>query len=171
MSKFKIFVGGVHGSGKGTISRQLVNYLMCEYISTSKLLQWDSKSKQVEDVRRNQVLLTELFNKYIRNDTSYIIDGHFSLWNKNNECEIIPLQTFKSLDLDAIIVTTCAVEVIHERLIERDGIDYKLIDIANLQELEIKQAREVAKNLSIPFVILETTESYNFQDFLNKLKT
>lgn len=132
MTRFRIFIGGVHGVGKGSLCKRLVDYLMCEYVSASSLLNWATKTKQVKDVLRNQEILADLLQGHMQKEFSYVIDGHFALWNESNECIKVPLRTFTSLNLDAIIIATCASAVIQERLANRDDYEYKLEDIINL---------------------------------------
>lgn len=170
MSRLKIFVGGVHGSGKGSLCKCLADSLMSEYVSASKLLQWNSKLKLVNDVRGNQEILAELLFSNTQSDSSYIIDGHFALWNKDHTCEPVPLKTFVNLNLSAIVLVTCTSEIIQNRLKERDNILYKLEDIIQLQELEIKQAKHVAEALSIPIIVVDTTEENYTNSLIKKIK-
>ncbi|MBE6325717.1 MAG: AAA family ATPase [Bacteroidales bacterium] len=163
MSKLKIFVGGIHGSGKGTICSLLVDKLGAIYISASKLLHWDRKSKQVDDVSENQRILTELLIENTKLDSSYIIDGHFALWNIDKHCEEVPIDTFLPLDLKAIVLTTCNPEVIQDRLFNRDKISYKLEEIKELQELEEKRAKVVSEYLNIPLFFIDTTRDFDLE--------
>lgn len=170
MAKLRIFVGGIHGVGKGSLCKQMVNYLMCEYLSASKLLSWNTKTKQVDNVSHNQEILAILFQKYMQDDFSYVIDGHFALWNKFDQCEIAPLKTFTNLKLNAIIIATCANELIQRRLATRDGLFYNIENIANLQEREYKQAKYVAENLAIPLIVIDTTKESNFYKVMKKIE-
>jgi dephospho-CoA kinase len=79
------------------------------------------------------------------------------LWNKNNECEVVPIKTFASLSLNIIIIISSASEIIQKRLERRDGVSYKLKDIIELQSAEINQAKIVADKLKIPLMIYEPT--------------
>lgn len=169
MARLKIFVGGVHGAGKGIFCRQLVNHLIGEYVSASQLLNWNSKFKQVKNVSHNQELLTELLLKHTQHDATYVIDGHFALWNKNNECEVVPIKTFASLNLNIIIIISSASEIIQKRLERRDGVSYKLKDIIELQSAEINQAKLVADKLKIPLMIYEPTRP-NFFNIIEQIE-
>jgi adenylate kinase len=170
MSRLRIFVGGVHGVGKGSLCKCLADSLMSEYVSASKLLQWNSKLKFVNNVRGNQEILAELLFSNTQSDFSYIIDGHFALWNKDHACEPVPLKTFVNLNLSAIVLVTCTSEIIQNRLKERDNILYKLEDIIQLQDLEIKQAKYVAEALSIPIIVVDTTEENYTDSLIKKIK-
>lgn len=170
MGRLRLFVGGVHGAGKGSLCKQLVDYLIGEYVSASQLLHWNTKCKQVKDVSYNQELLTELLQKRTQHDVDYVIDGHFALWNKNNECEVVPLETFVPLKLSAIIIVTCASELVQKRLKFRDSIIYKLEDIKALQSLEEKQAKVVAQTLGIPLMIVNPVEEFDFYTFIQYIE-
>lgn len=170
MGRLRLFVGGVHGAGKGSLCKQLVDYLIGEYVSASQLLHWNTKCKQVKDVSYNQELLTELLQKHTQHDVDYVIDGHFALWNKNNECEVVPLETFVPLKLSAIIIVTCASELVQKRLKFRDSIIYKLEDIKALQSLEEKQAKVVAQTLGIPLMIVNLVEDFDFYTFIQYIE-
>ena len=171
MSRPRLFIGGVHGTGKSLLSKQITQILVGKYISASKLLRWKSKSKKVDNIYRNQVVLSELLQTCTKEDSSYIIDGHFALWNKDNKCEEVPLETFVSLGLSAIIIATSPPQIIHNRLKHRDDIKYKLEDIVSLQAVEMKQAKYVAKYLNVPLIIVDTTNVMEIKNLMKILFT
>lgn len=170
MTRFRIFIGGVHGVGKGSLCKRLVDYLMCEYVSASRLLNWATKTKQVKDVLRNQEILADLLQDRMQKEFSYVIDGHFALWNESNECIKVPLRTFTSLNLDAIIIATCASAVIQERLANRDDFEYKLEDIINLQTKEYEHAKYIAESLAIPLIVIDTTKEINLMEVIKQIE-
>ena len=170
MVRLRIFIGGVHGVGKGILCKQLVNFLFGEYVSASRLLKWNTKAKQVRNVSFNQKILAELLQKHTQNDSSYIIDGHFALWNENNECKPVPIETFINLKLSAIILVTWSEKIILERLANRDGITYKLDDVIRLQAVEIEHAKYVARCLSVPLILVDTTKKYNFDNIIKQIE-
>lgn len=171
MARLRIFVGGVHGAGKGQLCRQLVNHFIGEYVSASQLLHWNSKYKHVKNVSYNQDVLTELLQKHTQHDTNYVIDGHFALWNKDYKCEVVPVKTFAPLNLSTIIIVKCASELIQKRLEFRDGISYKLEDIKTLQLSEEEQAKTVAESLGVPLVIVCPTESFDYFNLIKNIET
>ncbi len=165
MARLKIFVGGVHGVGKGIFCKQLVNHFVGEYVSASQLLHWNSKCKLVKNVSCNQELLTQLLLKHTQHDATYVIDGHFALWNNNYECEAVPVKTFSSLNLNIIVIVICDIKTIQKRLELRDGVYYKLKNIIELQSEEINQAKLVAEKLRIPLIIYEPTKPNHYNVF------
>ena len=170
MARLRIFIGGVHGVGKGILCKQIVNSLFGEYVSASRLLRWNTKAKQVRNISFNQKILADLLQKHTQNDSSYIIDGHFALWNEINECKPVPIETFIDLKLNAIILVTCSEKIILERFTNRDGIIYKLDDIVRLQAIEIEHAKYVAKCLSIPLILVDTTQKYNINNVIKQIE-
>lgn len=169
MARPKLFVGGVHGSGKGSLCKRLVEVYLCKYVCASGLLNWDKKSKQVENVKYNQEVLRQLLAQNTSGDSSYIIDGHFALWNEDGLCESVPIDTFASLGLSGIILTTCSVDIVQKRLKERDEISYDLDRIQELQNAEIEQAKFVSQELNIPLFFIDTSGVVNYEVILNQL--
>ena len=54
-SKNILFVGGIHGVGKGTICNRIEKFITIETVSASDLLKWsevvkDSRSKTVQNI-------------------------------------------------------------------------------------------------------------------------
>lgn len=169
MARTKLFVGGIHGAGKGSFCKKLVEKYLCEYISASSLLNWNNKTKQVQDVDRNQKILSDLLLENTSSDSSYVIDGHFALWNKSGLSEMVPLDTFVSLGLSGIVLITCSADIVCERLNERDGVLYEIDRIQDLQNIEIKQAKYVSESLNIPLFVLDTTHSISYEVILPQI--
>jgi adenylate kinase len=66
-----IFVGGIHGVGKGTICKVLAQKFDFEHLSTSQVLKWNEisnlKNKKVQNFAITQDRLLMLpENKYVR---------------------------------------------------------------------------------------------------------
>ena len=169
MARVKLFIGGIHGVGKGSFCKMLVDAYFCEYVSASSLLNWTKKSKQVQDVNRNQKILAELLAEKTSGDSSYIIDGHFALWNESNRCEVVPLETFIPIGLNGIVLITCSADIVQERLCERDGISYEIDRIRDLQNSEILQAKYVAESLNIPLFVFDATQSIDYEVVLTQI--
>lgn len=138
MARIKIFVGGIHGSGKGFLCEQLSSRLLGIHVSASKLLHWTEKTKLVDEVSSNQRALTKLIKDNISGDYNYLIDEYFALCNEQSKCESVPLTTFETIGLNAIVVITCNPDTVRERLQVRDGESYLSRDLIELQELEKK---------------------------------
>lgn len=169
MSRNVIFVGGTHGTGKSAVCTDLVNRYHCSYISASRLIKWTKATKQVEDVAANQRRLGNLLLENTQSDISYVIDGHFALWSKKNDCEKVPIETFFGVKLSAIVLVTCNPLEIQQRIRYRDGVVYDIKHIEQLQQTEIEQAQKIADFYHIPIYIIDNTDSYNLQPIYTSL--
>ncbi|MEY3499388.1 MAG: hypothetical protein RL308_1057 [Bacteroidota bacterium] len=97
------FIGGIHGVGKSTICEKICKETSLQYLSASKLIKWGEMnegllSKQVEDVNITQQRLLIGLDNTVNEDKVYLLDGHYSLFNKKNEIVTVPLETFHQLN-------------------------------------------------------------------------
>lgn len=169
MSRRVVFVGGVHGTGKSAVCADLKKRYLCEYLSASQLIKWNKRTKPVEDVTKNQMLISLLLKENTNKDYSFIIDGHFALWNDFYECVPVPVETFQGVDLSAIVLITCNPSVIKQRIQSRDSTEYNIQDIEQLQKVEIKQAKIISEYYHIPIYIVDNSDSYNIQSVFSNL--
>lgn len=166
MARAKIFVAGIHGTGKGTICHFLQENYYGDYVSASKMLQWNTKSKLVEDVDDNQVLLLKLLQTHLIRDFVYIIDGHFVLWDNDEQCQKVTDSFFETLSPDAIILTICDPRIIKERLFQRDNISYTIEKVNELQEKELEHAHHVSDMLNVPLLVVDSSEEINLSSLI-----
>ncbi len=160
MKKNIIFVGGIHAVGKSTFAQQVkADNKKITLLSASDIIQWkDSKEKIVEEVLDNQNLLVENLHKQIDIDKPYLLDGHFCLLNSEGNCENVPLQTFQDINPEMIILLVEDIDIVVQRLKERDSkcYDSKLIEL--LYENEMAWAHDVADKLGIELFTIKTSE-------------
>ena len=153
-----IFVGGIHGVGKSTICKKLCNDLVIEYLSASKLISdYNNKlsrnnldvGKLVNDIGQNQDILARAVKEYAGQNEIYLLDGHFTLLDSSGNIQSIPLSTFGTLTLAAIVVLTDDPAAIQKKLSSRDGeqFDLKLLEAMQIQELT--NAEQVGIKLKI----------------------
>lgn len=152
-----LFVGGIHGVGKSTLCDQLSQELHIHRMSASKLIGWEeiaesSGAKSVDDIEFTQKRLLLGLEKQLVKGQSYLIDGHFCLINKSHEIETIPIKTFLLMKPALVVVITGAPKAIADRLLHRDGFEYDLGFLHNMQEQEKAQAKRVARKLSVPYL-------------------
>lgn len=155
-----IFIGGIHGVGKSSfckiLSEQtgLLSYSSGELIKSAKA---DiSVNKRTDDVNNNQNILVDIVSNIESADLNIILDGHFCLINKSDHIERIPLRTFCDLNLQGIIILFEEPKVISDRLLKRDGIKYSFSLLEELQNEELKYAREVGDLLGIEVLCLRS---------------
>ena len=159
MSRFTIFVGGVHGVGKGCFFDMLREYIICEYVSASSLLHWATVDKTVNDIEANQNFLASELPKAIQADKVFMIDGHYALWNKVGGVERVSQKLFDACSPNFLICITADPATIAQRLRERDRIDYDAEQINSLQTVEIANAKDISKRLNVPLFIIDSGET------------
>ena len=76
-----IFIGGIHGVGKGTICKEIVSKTDLIHITASEILKWNeinsSDNKLVQNISSTQERLIYGLKNLIENDKQYLLDGHF----------------------------------------------------------------------------------------------
>lgn len=170
MSRFTIFVGGIHGSGKSHFCKLLQEEIVCDYISASTILQWSTKDKTVKNIEANQEALSLLIPYAIQGDKTFVIDGHFVLWNKQRAVEEVPITFFEACKPNVIVVIKESPAIIVERLFRRDGMPYKTDEIEELQKKEIDNARVTSDKLGIPMFILQSTDDEGIKSCIIDVK-
>lgn len=151
-----IFIGGIHGVGKGTACAKIKQSLPIEHLSASDVLNWtevspDINNKFVKDIPDTQDRLIRGLKKKVDPNKRYILDGHFCLFDSNGKVNSVPLDTFYRISPILVSVITNDPEIIAKRLEDRDGRVYKISTIKEMQNKEIEHARLVADHLKIPF--------------------
>lgn len=169
-----IFIAGIHGSGKGTICKQISKKFEIPHYSSSELLKWEEISsrsnKNVDDFEVTQNRLLNGIRKNIIPEKLTLLDGHFCLLNRDGSPEKIEEQTFKDINPILIGIVTENVNTIHERLKNRDGNRYDLDVLEKMQQLEYSQAEIVSKHLSIPLINLKSKNVEEMYEFIKKNK-
>ncbi|WP_288243937.1 ATP-binding protein [uncultured Chryseobacterium sp.] len=168
-----IFIGGIHGSGKGQICKEVIVKTSLIHLTASDILKWndisEQNSKKVENIKYTQDRLINNLVKIVNPNAKYLLDGHYCLLNSNNIPERIPIQTFIEINPIKIILVIADSKEIKERLEKRDNKIYELSLIEDFQNLEILYAKEISNTLSIPLLIIDSI-NYNFKDLINFIK-
>ena len=168
-----IFVGGIHGVGKGTVCEKLTHKFNFEHLSASQVLRWneisDLKNKKVENFSNTQDRLITNLNKIIKPNRKYLLDGHFTLLNSKGEPEKIDEHTFIGIQPKSIILLTCEPKIIFERLKKRDNSTYKLSVLKKMQEMEVEHAHYISKKLDIPLFTVIDGDTRLIYEYLEKL--
>ncbi|AHF17948.1 ATP-binding protein [Niabella soli] len=156
MSKI-IFIGGIHGTGKSTISQMICAEFDFEYLLASSLLKWaeintDPKNKKVKDVTDTQDRLILGLNDKIQKDVTYLLDGHFCLLNNSGKIMQVPILTFQTINPAVLIVVHDKIDKIKLRLEKRDGRLYDADLLHTMQEAEITHATNLSQELKIPLI-------------------
>lgn len=168
------FIGGIHGVGKSTISKAIVDELSLTHLSASEVLKWkeinaDEKNKKVKDVFETQNRLITGLQYIIVPSSYYLLDGHFILLDKDGNLNQVPFQTFRDISPILIAVVICDVSVIMKRLGERDSKTYDYNTLNEMQKAEVAYAKEVAAKLRIPYIESSTSDYKNIISILKPL--
>lgn len=150
-----IFVGGIHGVGKGTLCRSLATKFDIPHFSASELLKWSEISievnKVVEDFDLTQKRLLVGIENILPDNKLSLVDGHFCLFNISGHFDRIPQAVFVRISPCFICVLTADVKIIRSRLTARDKKTYSLKLLTDMQKEEISYAKEIASSLNIGF--------------------
>lgn len=158
-----VFVAGVHGVGKTYICQQLkqdmVVYSASELIEQYGKIRYNGY-KKVYGIGANQNHLVNAVRQKEKNGKEFILDGHFCLFNASGDVEKVPYMVFEKLNMEGIVLFWNREEVIQRNVQKREGnLDVlKSHQISELQELEIKYAKDVAQELNIPLVVINTSD-------------
>lgn len=142
MQKKIIFISGVHGSGKGTLAKELNVNLGLKTYSASSLIKENSdyieNSKQVDDPERNQNALLKGLKSI--DEKKIVVDGHFCLFDLNNEVINISFDVFDAINPIFIVNVYCPVDEIYDRILKRDGVKINKKQMDRLQKNENQRA-------------------------------
>lgn len=168
-----IFIGGIHGSGKGTICESIKSEIELIHLTASEVLKWDElssqKQKLVTDIKETQNRLLTNLNKIVEENKTYLLDGHYCLLNKNGRPEKISIQTFKDISPKKIILVVANPKTIKKRLENRDSKTYEISLIEEFQNMEVNYAKEISEILQISLIIINS-EEFNTENLIKFLK-
>lgn len=173
MQKQIIFIGGIHGVGKTTITNKLTELLDIKaYVCGDLIKKMDAhilnkNSKNVKNISSTQNLLLEGIDKIVK-ETNIILDGHFCLLNKAGNIGKIPVYVFEQLNIRTLIVVYRDANEIINSLLKRDDKQYNYHEINLFQETEISYASELANLLNINLIKHNANEP--IQNLYNKIK-
>lgn len=169
-----VFIGGIHGVGKTYFCNQINKKYQLPVYSASNLIskakkEMFKKDKLIADIDGNQDYLITAVKELDLSKGRCLLDGHFCLLNEHGEAERIPIETFKKLPIEAIIVLYDNVEKIVDRLKMRDGTIYDFDLIQMFQNEELIYSEEIARTLKTNLIkvnnswsIEEKTSSIDF---------
>lgn len=168
MSQHVVFVGGIHGAGKSTLSRHLAGLLSATHVTAGALIRQakgvepvtiSESSKVVPNVNANQARLLEGLRAYRhRVGGPLILDGHFSLLESNGDVVAVPLSVYHAIAPAAVVLVEISHHTAYERLVRRDGVAPPLATISLLADRERTNAESVCAALGIPFLTAQGDE-------------
>lgn len=154
-----VFIGGIHGVGKGTICQKICTETNLIHITASDILRWDElskpDSKKVANIQDTQKRLLAGLRKIIGNNETYLLDGHFCLFNSKGEVEEVPKETFKQINPILVAIVIDDVEQIQARINRRDKRLYDNETLEKMQITEIEYSEKIALLLNVPLIIIK----------------
>lgn len=162
-----IFVGGVHGVGKGTHCKLFSQQCGISWFSASALIVKEMPSaitadKTVAEPTENQDLLLRSVRRLLRVHPTMLLDGHFTVLNSDRRIVCIDTEVFEQLELQGIVVLQDAPSSICERLRERDGHEWSVVEITSFQSTEMAHAKLVAATLGVPLRVVDASDNTGF---------
>jgi len=157
-----IFVGGVHGSGKTTFSKELGRLLGASHVTAGGLIRENASAsdrvtvgiggKAVPDVDANQLLLLRGLGLYRARigPSPVLLDGHFVLLDATGTVTEIPVVVYEAIAPVAVLLVEADARTIHRRLLERDGEAPAAATLAELIVRERAHAEHVCGSLGLP---------------------
>lgn len=150
-----IFISGVHGVGKGYVLKQISDQISFPCYSASSLIRsfnrYCDENKIVVNVSENQNVLLASISHNVKEEL-FVLDGHSVLINSNNEFEKVDVNTFKALNLCAIVNIYDEPSKIVERLKNRDNKLYEEKYIEEFQNEELSYSLKLSKEFEIPYL-------------------
>ena len=167
-----VFLGGIHGTGKGFLSEKLCSNLSLEYLSASGLIKWseinsDIENKFVKNISGTQERLINALKITCKENQNYLLDGHYCLLNSIQEPTKVDFEVFSNINPIILLIVTAEPELIRERLMTRDGKDYDISLITKMQTLEKSYAEEISSKLNVPLYLID---EFNINDITELIK-
>ncbi|HFI0300981.1 TPA: ATP-binding protein [Streptococcus suis] len=169
-----ILLVGIHGVGKTTLLNKLKESIDLTALSISDLIRQTGndikrEEKHTTNIQNNQFLWKEKLKEYsFLKDELVVLDGHFTLLDKNGDIVELPFETFDDIEIRKIVLKRELPSVIKARLENRDRTSWSINIIDNFQETETKRVREFSVERNIP--LLEINDGVQIEEVLGFLK-
>lgn len=179
MNREIIFIGGIHGVGKTTLTQKVALELGGEHFSAGELIKMfenesneNIKDKRVTNISGNQEVLISAINHFIKENSVCLLDGHFCLLNRDNEVTEVPQEIFLDISPLAIVVLYDSVAEISQKIGKRDNQDYDLDLLSRFQLRELEYSQQIAELLSVPYLAFDVKKGAAVvTEFIKELKT
>ena len=159
-----VFVGGVHGSGKTTLSRLLAEMVPAAHVTAGALIREAAapshvvtvgpQDKAVPDVAESQAVLLRGLSAYRQRAAGdgrpLLLDGHFTLLNASGDVVDVPTDVFRAIAPVAVLLVEATARTVQERLAARATDAPSLEIIERLAERERQRAIATSEALGVP---------------------
>jgi len=153
-----IFIGGIHGVGKSTLCSKVCSEFNIPHLVAGDVIRKFKEAnsihhvdqgKHVEDIPVNQDILISALNETAIDYSNYVLDGHFTLFDRLGAIHPVPMSTFSIINPVVLFVVVDKPESICSRLLSRDEDTYCPKVLGDMQDAEVTHAFEVAKDIGI----------------------
>ncbi|WP_298155229.1 ATP-binding protein [Flavobacterium sp.] len=162
LNKNIVFIGGIHGSGKGTVCTEIASKSKLIHITASEILKWNeisaSENKLVGNITSTQDRLIIGLKNLVEKDKEYLLDGHFCLLNSFGSPCRIDEKTFDLINPKIISIVIDDINEIIKRLEKRDGVKYEANVLNELQEMEIEYSKYLSLKYSVPYIEIRNSD-------------
>lgn len=153
-----IFVAGIYGVGKSTLCERLSCSMGIPYFSAGDLIsavngETYGSNKTVVNKVRNQDILVSVVNERLQNDGTFILAGHFCIFDKSFNVEKLPESVFYHMPILKVILLESDVTRVSENLRHRDSRCYPHDALTTLKQCEKMQCEKITKELGLPLYI------------------
>ena len=160
MEKGIIFVAGTYGVGKSTLCDKLSKKLNIPSYSSGDLIseingEIYGANKVVKDKTANQNILISAVKRKLSLNPVFMLAGHFCIFNKSGEVELLPEFVYKEMPISKIILLETEIDTIINNIRSRDNKLYSLDAIKSLILTERKQAEIISEQLNLPLHVHE----------------
>ena len=160
VSKGIYFFAGIYGVGKSTLCQKLSQITSIPFYSASDLIsEIDGEiygvNKAVKDKNKNQDILISAIDHKLETVPSLILAGHFCIFDKEQNVEVLPEYVFKDLHILQIVLLEAPIDRINSNIRNRDAKDYSPDVLMTIKETEHYQACKIAGELRVPFLVHE----------------
>lgn len=158
MDKGVIFIAGSYGVGKSTLCDNISREINVPAFSAGDLIseingETYGKNKVVKDKTANQNILISAVEKKLAVHPTFLLAGHFCIFNKAGEVEMLPEFIYAEIPIRKIILLEADFERVLENIKSRDNKSYNIDSIKSLIRLERGQAEKISSKLNIPFYL------------------
>lgn len=170
-----IFLAGVYGVGKSTIGKKLNSLTHIPFYSASDLIseingETYGANKVVKDRNNNQKILSKAVQKKLNSDSRILLAGHFCIFDKECNIDILPISVFKQLTIEKIILLKAEYTTIFNHIANRDSKEYSRDCLNSIIINEKECAINTAKQLNVPLYIhhmkFDNSDISNLMEFI-----
>jgi len=170
-----ILVGGIHGVGKSTLISKVCAELRLPHLVASKVIhqfkienriEHKDTGKRTNNIDANQDVLISALNNAAIESPTYILDGHFTLFDSHGAIQTVPTSTFMAIKPIGLFVIIDDPESIQSRLLLRDEKAYCSTQLEEMQLAEVNHAANVARDLGIKLHKISSVSEEPIREFI-----